>query len=115
MDAVSNVDRLVLLLRQRLEERDRTRRPGAPLAKRADQKAAERTTVQALAAAGDVDDRQFRRALVQGLLTDRLGLAMVNEAGFQQVVDRVVQTIESDAETRRLLDRISDDLKGLAG
>lgn len=110
MDPVSNVDRLVLLLRQRLQERERLK-----TAPRAAGRKAERTggltAAQALAAIDDVDEHQFRRALIQGLLTDQFGQEMLNEARFQQVVDRVVSAIESDAIGRGLLDRISREIR----
>lgn len=114
MEPVSNVDRLVLLLRQRLEERDRTRTSQRPGSTKTTSNDVSKSAVQALAATEGVDDRQFRRAVIQGLLTDRLGTAMMNDAAFQQVVDRVVGAIESDEETRKLLDRIANDLKAVA-
>lgn len=114
MEPVSTVDRLVLLLRQRLEERDRTRKSTGPAARKTALTTAGKTAVQALAATEGVDDKQFRRAVIQGLLTDRLGTGMINDAAFQQVVDRVVSAIESDDQSRSLLDRLAEELKALA-
>jgi hypothetical protein len=112
VDPVSNVDRLVLLLRQRLQERDRTRGP----ARKADARAREASgggvaAARALAALEDVDERQLRRALIQGLLSDQLGRQVLNEPRFQQVVDRVVTAIEGDEGGRALLDRISREMR----
>lgn len=114
MEPVSNVDRLVLLLRQRLEERDRARKSAGPILRKTAPTAAGKSAVQALAATEGVDDKQFRRAIIQGLLTDRMGTAMINDAAFQQVVGRVVDVMEGDDQTRALLDRITEELKSMA-
>lgn len=113
MEPISNVDRLVLLLRQRLQERERT--GSAPKAVgRKPQGAGGIAAAKALAAIGDVDERQLRRALIQGLLSDQFGQGVVNDAKFQQVVDRVVDAIEGDEGGRALLDRISLEMRAAA-
>jgi len=110
MDAISNVDRLVLLLRQRLSERGATR--PAATSRRASPPPAD--AVRALAAVEGMDVRHLRRALIQNLLSDLFGPRLVNEAQFQQVVDRVTEAIEEDPETARLLQRVVGDLKAAA-
>ena len=116
MEPISNVDRLVLLLRQRLQERSRltgaartSARSGAQ-----DPPAVGFDNVQALAAVQGVDDRQLRRALIQNILADNLGPKLLNEARFQQVVDRVTETIEGDDGASRLLDRVVGELRAAA-
>jgi hypothetical protein len=111
MDPISNVDRLVLLLRQRLSERSAVASRGA--AARRTQPAAP-DAVRALAAVEGMDERHLRRALIQSLLADSFGRQVVNEAQFQQVVDRVTQTIEEDPDTVRLLQRVVGDLRTAA-
>jgi hypothetical protein len=110
MDPISNVDRLVLLLRQRLQERERARGP-AKAGRRAAPATGGMSAAQALAAIDDVDERHLRRALIQGLLSDQFGSNVINEARFQQIVDRVLGAIEDDDAGRALLDRISKDLR----
>lgn len=61
-----------------------------------------------------VDERQLRRTLVQGLLTDQFGDAMLNEPRFQQMVDRVVHAIEGDESGRALLDRMTAELRAVS-
>lgn len=113
MDPISNVDHLVLLLRQRLQERARK---GAPKAAGRRSRATDGlSAAQALAAMEGVDDRQFRRALIQGLLSDHFGQGVLNEARFQQVVDRVVGAIEGDAAGRELLERICREARAAPG
>jgi hypothetical protein len=111
MDPVSNVDRLVLLLRQRLSERSATRRDGGASAKAAAKPA---SAVQALAAVEGLDERHLRRALIQNLLAESFDKALVNEAQFQQVVDRVTQTLEADVKTSSLLNRLVREMKEAA-
>ena len=106
MDALSNVDRLVLLLRQRLEQRNRTGSVGtsgrisrvAP-----DSVISTEGLTGDLALAGAADD-QLQRALVEQLLTDQFGAALVNDVRFQQVVDRVAHLLADDADMRDVLD-----------
>jgi hypothetical protein len=112
MDPVSNVDRLVLLLRQRLSERAATQRGGAAASRRRPQAPAD--MVRELAAVEGLDDRRLRRALIQSLLADAFGKQVVNEAQFQQVVDRVTQTLEEDPAMARLLHRVVGDLRTAA-
>jgi hypothetical protein len=110
MDPISNVDRLVLLLRQRLSERS-TARHGAATAASRRTSPPPADVVRALAAVEGMDERHLRRALIQSLLSDAFGKGVVNEAQFQQVVDRVTQTIEDDPDTARLLQRVVGDLR----
>ncbi|HEY2710741.1 MAG TPA: hypothetical protein VGI95_22060 [Caulobacteraceae bacterium] len=109
MDPISNVDQLVLLLRQRLTERSR----GASGEKRAapEPPAPSVDTLRALAAIDGVDERQLRRALVQNILADHFGHGLINDAGFQQVVDRVAETLEGESGAARLLQRVVGELK----
>lgn len=107
MEPISNVDRLVLLLRQRLQERDRS----SKTSRKEREKKSALSAATALAAVDSIDERQLRRAIIQGILGDQFGSAMINEAKFQQVVDRVSQAIENDDDARKLLDRVGQDLK----
>jgi hypothetical protein len=115
MEPVSNVDALVVLLRQRLAER--TRAPAAGAARKADgaeTSAPSADALRALAAVEGVDERQLRRALVQSILADQFGAALINNAKFQQVVDRVAETIEGEPDGARLLGRMTGALRAAA-
>jgi hypothetical protein len=114
MDPITNVDRLILLLRQRLQERDTIRRSPRGSSRKAEARAEGVSAAQALAALEDVDDRQLRRALIQGLLSDHFGRHLINEAKFQQMVDRVVTAIEGDDVGKALLDRMTTELRDQA-
>jgi hypothetical protein len=106
LDPVSNIDRLMLILRQRLEERERSLRKGRPAKHAEDGPAATASGIDALAALDGADAAVLRRAFIQALLSDQFGRGMINEAPFQQVVKQVTDAIDSDPATQRLLSRL---------
>jgi hypothetical protein len=110
MDPVSNIDVIVRVLRQRLNERTRA---GGPVRGEEKRLAPETgpTPLQALAAVADVDDRQLGRALIQGVLSDYFGPQVINDARFQQVVDRVDETLRSEPEAAALMQRLVRELR----
>lgn len=114
MDPISNVDRLVLLLRQRLAERSKSSGAAAPRRPAGERAATGMENVQALAAAEGVDERQLRRALIQNVLAEQFGEALINEAKFQQVVDKVTEALEADRDGARLLSRVTGELRASA-
>jgi hypothetical protein len=109
MDPVSGADRLAALLRQRLLERSRA----AGTATREQKEAS--GTIDRIYASGPVEpqeDRQRRRALIQTILAEEIGPGLINDAGFQQVVDRVLGAIEDDEAAAALLGRVTSALSG---
>jgi hypothetical protein len=110
--AISNVDRLVLLLRERLAQRTKVARGATRGASPVRASPAE--MIRELAAVEGMDERLLRRTLVQNLLLDSFGETVVYDAQFQQVVERVTQTIEADPKTAELLQRMVRELKAEA-
>ncbi|MET4682547.1 hypothetical protein [Brevundimonas faecalis] len=108
MEPISGVDRLIALLNQRLQVRaDRRSGSARPSsARRSDALAA----VRALAATADQDPQRFRRALVETILLSRFGDQAINDARFQQIVDRVALALADDDEGLRLLDEAQREL-----
>jgi len=108
MDPISDADRIVLLLRQKLREREKTLGAGTTARRKASDRAgdSEATGIRALLAIDGVDDRQLRRTFIQTILTDQFGSAAVNDAKFQQIVQRVTDAIEEDQDTAALLTRV---------
>lgn len=112
MEPISNADRLMILLRQKLLERSKlsakasaeTRTPPSA------ESAGEPTGIQAMAAAHGADERSLRRALIQHLLADQLGSGLLNDVQFQQIVSRVTETIEQDPQTSSMLTRLVSEL-----
>ena len=100
MDPVSNANRIAMMLRQRLEERSRAgaaARSGRKQAKGSDDVAG-RSGVRGSEAIEALDDRKLKRVVIEQILVDQFGPALVNDASFQQLVDQVTEAIESDAD-----------------
>lgn len=116
MDPISNVDRLVLVLRQKLEERSRTFSKTTHSAARSGRENVKSgiENVQALAALQGVDDRQVKRALIQSVLSDSFGANLINDAKFQQIVGRVVEALDDEPTTANLMNRIVSEMRAEA-
>ena len=98
MDPISNADRFVILLRQKLAERAQTKKT-SPTAATDAKPTVSHHAVRAVAgrtARAGVEDRKLRRTIVEQLLVDRFGAALVNEARFQQILDQVSELMASD-------------------
>lgn len=101
-----------MLLRRRLQERSGgVAKTGLGPRSAGDTAAFGIEGVQALAANEDVDDQQLGRALIQAALSESFGSNLINEAKFQQVINRVTQTIESEPQAADLLARVIRDLR----
>lgn len=110
MTKISTSDQVLLLLREQLARSERKRSRDA-----AGQDVPIRTPqrrVETLAAIRDLPEREFRRALVRGLLGERLGEALVAEPAFDSVTGEVLRIIEGSEEASALLDRVAADLRG---
>jgi len=113
MDPVSGTDRLVRLLRQKLEERAAAQR-----ATKNDKVATVQprgtdilpVVTEELARAGADDDR-LRRSLVEQLLADQFGPALVNDAKFQQVVDEATRIMASDQRINAIFTNVLGGLR----
>jgi hypothetical protein len=103
MEPVSGADRVAALLKQRLLARARKLETGRP------DNGPPSVRIDLVSAPGPVqgdDERQRRRTLIQNILAEEFGDRLVNDAEFQQVVDRVLSAIESDATGSALLMRV---------
>ncbi len=114
MDPISQIDQLVLVLRQRILERSKTSGArGKPSARESGTASVD--NLKALAAVEAVDDHQLRRALIQNILADQFGRGLVNETKFQQVVERVTEALEADETGAALLNRFVRELRDSVG
>ena len=113
MDRISQVDRLVMVLRERLLERSKITTKGRKTLVR-DAKANWVETLKALAAVDEVDDHQLRRALIQNILADQFGHELINETKFQQIVERVTEALEADESGSALINRLVVELRNSA-
>jgi hypothetical protein len=111
MDPISNADRLVLLLRLKLEERAKANASSRSNTKPRADTPASPSGVRALASIDWSDERPLRRAIIQSLLADQFGADLVNDAQFQQIVSRVADVIEDDAGAAELLTKVVAELR----
>jgi hypothetical protein len=110
MGPISQVDQLAMILRQRIMDNSKTRS-----ARRKSSETETRSSwvvaLKALAATEEVDDHQLRRALIQNILGEQFGHDLVNESKFQQVVERVLETLEADTAGAILMSRCVSELR----
>jgi hypothetical protein len=113
MEPIANTDRLVMLLRQKLQERVKAVRTGRGGANQKEPRssASEIGGLEAVAALAGVDDSHFRRAVIHSLLADQFGPDLINEAQFQQIVSRVTDMITGDEAASGLLDQVVAELR----
>jgi hypothetical protein len=111
MERISNTDRLVALLKLRLQERSKASSGAGADRKTAANAQPQATAVRGIAAIEGVDERTLRRAFIQDLLADQFGPALINDSQFQQVVTRVVGAIEDDPETSGMVTRLLSELR----
>jgi hypothetical protein len=111
LEPISNVDRIVQLLRQRLSERNRAKSEATTTRKGSGLTATQPSVTAALLAIDGVDPKVLRRSYIQSLLSEQLGENLVNDARFQQVVTRVADAIEEHGGSRALLDQQIAELR----
>lgn len=112
MEPINKSDRLVKLLKLRLEEHVKSRTAAhaksvAAVKPRGIEVAREITGN--LARAG-VEDRYLRRSLVEQLLADQFGAKLVNDAKFQNVIDQVAEVMNSDLSVQNLISEVLSQL-----
>ncbi|NJM51316.1 MAG: hypothetical protein HC843_10990 [Sphingomonadales bacterium] len=112
MNPVSQADHFVILLRQQLAERLRKQKTDS--IQKAESRAGQERKVTPVSSAvvrSGGDDRQLRRIIVEQLLTDRFGRNLVNEAGFQAVLDQVVEQMENDPAMLQMFSNVIGEVR----
>ncbi|WP_028967842.1 hypothetical protein [Sphingomonas phyllosphaerae] len=110
MTTIGITDRVLLILRERLRRSEHaTTRGTAPVGERA---ASPHERMEALAAIRDLPDRDFRRAVVRGLLGEQLGEALAADPAFDAMSAEVLRIVEGSDEARAVLDRAVEELRG---
>lgn len=106
MTRISNVDQVLLLLRQQLQrmsKADRSRKSGATSSTSRKRETAARR-LEAIVQRDDLADDDLARTLLGALLVDEFGEAAANDHKFQRLVDEVYRVITSDTQARSLLE-----------
>jgi hypothetical protein len=114
MTRISASDQILLLLRAKLERSAalKKRQKAGSSKEAASQEAAGLQRIRALAQIEDLSDEDFGRSMVQSLLVQEFGEAMVNDPRFQRIVTRIADMLSSDEEARSLVAAARRDLAG---
>lgn len=107
MTRISQTDQALLLLRARLQEMSRTRRPAGPQKKHTGEPApmSARERLVALGALDGLSEDERHRLFVRTLMTDVFGEALANDAKFLAVADEVYSVLAASDEGRGLMRR----------
>ncbi len=113
MNPVSNTDRIVRQIRQRLEERSKA--AIATKTNSADRiplrgSAAVKAITSPIANAG-VEENHLQRLIVEQLLVEEFGVKLANDAKFQQIIDRVTQSMVTDVSVKSLMREVIDQIR----
>jgi hypothetical protein len=110
---ISNVDQVLLLLREQLERASRHR--GAERSDKAvrtqNVTARPLERAKALAAFDGMEPNEVRRTVVRGLLVEAFGEGAANDPAFQAVVDDVFRIITEMPGGSALIDQAVDQLR----
>lgn len=109
MTQITPTDQILLLLREQLKRGDRSKLGGTK--RQEGRPATPQQRIEALAAVRDLPDRDFRRALVRSLLSERLGEELVADPAFEAVTGEVLKIIEDSTEAQALLDSVARDFR----
>jgi hypothetical protein len=112
MTRINPADQILLMLRAQLERAGKAKRanPQAPrTSMRSKRDALER--VRDTIAKGDAPPQELRRALVSALLVEDFGETTLNDPQFQNLVDRVMATIQHDEQTNTILENALTSLR----
>lgn len=106
MTRISNVDQVLMLLRQQLQRLGKPGRStgsGSTGATRAERRPPAPTRIEAVLRDARLSDEDLARTLIQALLVDEFGEAVANDHKFRHISTEVYRIIAGDAETTRVL------------
>lgn len=108
MSSINRIDQAALLLREQIRRLSRQTGQGAASASAcaATQTAHSLSSLKELKRRGEVDEHLIRKALVQALLAESMGLEVTTSAGFQAMADKVQTLIEQDMECLELVSSV---------
>ena len=114
MEPISNADRFVALLREKLAERAdaKTARHEGPQPRGAALQGADAARGLAVSAArAGQDDRKLRRTIVEQLLSERFGARLTNEPRFQELITQVTEMMGADPELGAILQEVIAEVR----
>ncbi len=114
MTRISNVDQVLMLLReqlQRLGKSDRSRKTAGGGATATERRQSAAARIEAVMRVDTLSDEELGRTLVAALLVDEFGESAANDHKFRKLAEEVYRIIASDTEAKRLL---GEALKAIA-
>ena len=118
MTRITNVDQVLMLLRQQLQhmsKSERSKRSGKASTAATGQRRPALGRIEAISRSDDLSEDELARTLVGALLVDEFGEAVANDPKFQQLVGEVHRIIGSDTDSRRLLRDALQEVEKAAG
>lgn len=106
MTRISNVDQVLMLLRQQLQrlgKSDRARKSGATGASAAERRQPAMGRIEAVMRTDRLSEDELGRSLVAALLVDEFGEGPANDHKFRQVADEVYRIISADPQAKKVL------------
>jgi hypothetical protein len=113
MTRISNVDQVMLLLRQQLQrmsKSDRQQKSGN-VSSTPQRREPALGRIEEITRADELTEEDLARTLVGALLVDEFGEAVANDPKFQSLVREVHRIIASDADSKALLRDALKDVK----
>lgn len=110
MTRIGAADQVLLLLREQLRASERKTRTVGDARKTGPADPSRR--LAALASVKSLPDRELRRAMIRGLLVERLGEELAADPAFEAVALEVAGIIEDSTEMQTLVDGAIAKLKG---
>jgi hypothetical protein len=106
MTRISNVDQVLMLLRQQLQrlgKSERSAKGSSTAATRAERRPPAPTRIEAVLRDTPLSEEDLARTLIQAMLVDEFGEAVANDHKFQNVSAEVYRLIAQDPEASRVL------------
>lgn len=106
MTRISNVDQVLMLLRQQLQrlgKSERSAKGSGTAATRAERRPPAPTRIEAVLRDTPLSEEDLARTLIQAMLVDEFGEAVANDHKFQNVSAEVYRLIARDPEASRVL------------
>lgn len=117
MTRITNVDQVLMLLRQQLQQSSRTSRNARTGQTRSSSASRRQSSVDRLSTIAGLDtvsEDDVGRALIRAMLTDEFGEEVATDPRFQQIINEVHRIITTDPEARRHLDASLQQLRRAA-
>ena len=106
MTRISNVDQVLIVLRQQLQLLGKSGRSGKSAQSGVagtERRKSAAGRIEAVMRADDLSEEDLGRTLVAALLVDEFGEGAANDPKFRMLADEVYRIIASDTQAKRLL------------